>query len=175
MGSCVIIIMVMFTVQCLSLRGYNFEDNKSKVPVSPDDGFLRIEMPGRVPAHLSVCMRFYPQNTRFGDVQALWHLFTPYNDRYPTYNLYCRSYGRCQSEIYGIILEKERNFPRRNWIRKWSSVCVGLDFLKNNITASFNGDLVNRTDLERKRKEKGVLLQQSFPSGYFEGRHEGCL
>ena len=171
MGGCVIIIMVLYAAQCLGMRGYNFEDNKSKVPVSPDDGFLRIEMPGQVPAQLSVCIRFYPENTRFGDVHPMWNLFTPYNDRSPTYNLYCRSFAACQSEIYGYMLKKENNFPRRNWLRKWSSVCVGLDFLKNNITVSFNGELINRTDLERKRKEKGTDLQKSFSSGYFEGKH----
>ena len=172
MGGCVVTIVVLYAAQCLAMRGYNFQDNKYKFPVSPDDGFLRIEIPGRVPAQLSVCMRFYPQNTRFGDQHSLWNLYTPYNDRAPTYNLYCHSFGVCKSELYGFILEKENNFPRRNWIRKWSSVCVGLDFLNNTITASFNGELVNRTVLEKKRKEKGILLQKSFPSRYFEGKHK---
>ena len=166
-----LIILVFYTALCDGLRGYNFEDNKSKVPVSPDDGFLRIQIPSRVPAQLSVCLRFHPNINRFGDIFGVWHIFTPYDDRYPVFNLYCRSYAVCGSEFHGVIIEKENNFPRRNWLRKWSTVCVGLDFVKNDIIASLNGELINRTDEETKRKEKGNSLQKNFPARYFEGKH----
>ena len=52
-------------------------------------------------------------------------------------------------------------------IRKWSSLCVGLDFLNNSLVAYYNGKELNRTTLEEERKETGNSMDYRFPSGYF--------
>ena len=83
--------------------------------------------------------------------------------------MYSRSSALCLTTFHGAIVDKGGDFPRRNWLRKWSSICVGLDFLNKEISASFNGEKVNRLKLETVRREKGNSLTKSLPTGYFEG------
>ena len=165
------VISLYLASQCWGMKGYNFEDNKSSTMTSPDDGFLLLELPGLLPATLSVCWRFYTNFNRFGDQVGVVQLFTP-NDKWPVFNVYCRSVSVCRTTFHGTLVDKGGDFPRRNWLRKWSSICVGLDFLNNEITASFNGEKINRTELETFRKEKGNPLTKSIPTGYFEGNYK---
>ena len=157
-------------VNCVIMKGYTFDDNKMNVRMGPDDGYLRAEMLGFVPTAITVCMRFYPNYKRHGDQLGLWHIHIPHDERWPIFNLYCQGQGRCGSEFHGYIIEEEENaFPRVNLIRKWSSLCVGLDFINDEITAFFNGMEVIRTKLENERKESGNPLEKVFPSGNFSG------
>ena len=158
-------------MDCSAIKGYNFGDNKMNTRMGPDDGYLSANMTGFVPSTITVCVRFYPDYKRHGDQIGLWHIHIPYDDRWPIFNLYCMGHGRCGSEFHGFIIEEQENsFPRVNLIRKWSSICVGLDFVNDKITAFFNGKEVNRTKQENERKESGNPLDKVFPNGYFSGK-----
>ena len=137
----------------------------------PHDGFLVAEMTGlRVPPTLTVCLRFHPNYNRHGDQQGLWHIYVPPDMKWPIFNLVCNSKGHCSTEFHGTILkQKEEDFPKVNFLRKWSSICVGLDFLENKISVFFNGKEVNKTALEQYRNDSGNALDNRFPTGYFSG------
>jgi len=148
------------------MKGYNFADNKMNVRMGPDDGFLRKDFSGLIPSAVTVCLRFYPNYNRHGDQLGLWNIRIPFDDRYPVFDFVCKSKGQCGSEFHGTILDKSGNYPKVNWLRKWTSICVGLDFVNDNMVTYFNGEKFNRTELEKDRQP----LTLRFPEGYFEGR-----
>ena len=158
----------VLVVGCWAIKGYNFGDNQMNVRMGPEDGFLQARIGGLVPSSLTVCLRFYPNYNRHGDQIGLWNIRIPHDSRWPIFDLVCKARGRCSSEFHGtIVKEKEDAFPRMNMIRKWSSLCVGLDFLNNSLVAYYNGQEINRTTLEEERKESGNSMDYRFPSGYF--------
>ena len=159
------IFLFLPSVECSIIKGYNFGDNKMNVRMGPDGGYLTAKMPGHVPASITVCARFKPDFKRHGDRLGLLNIYIPHDKKWPVFNIVCRSSGRCTMEFHGTLITKEKNvYPKVNWLQKWSSICVGLDYVNDTITAFFNGAEVNRTKEEEKRE---APLDKMFPEGYF--------
>ena len=173
MKSCQIYLaLLVFLVkcsQCSTIKGYNFGDNKMNVRMGPDDGYLKASLNGRVPSTLTICVRLYPNYKRHGDQFGVWHLKTPYDERTPVFNLGCQSNGVCSTLYWGRLIDPPENaYPKVNWIRKWTSICMGLDFLNNDLVYYVNGKEVEQ---DTERKESGNPLDLRFPSGYFSGNY----
>ena len=161
-------VFLIFLTNLLSsaIKGYNLADNKMNVRMGPHDGYLRAEMSGlRVPPELTVCLRFHHNFSRHGDQQGLWHIFIPNDTKWPIFNIACNSKGWCSREFRGYIMKQNKeDYPKVNFLRKWSSMCVGLDFLNDHISAFFNGKEVNTTALEKYRNDKGTALDSPLVS-----------
>ena len=150
-------------------KGYDFADNLMNVRMGPDNGFLRAEMGGLIPPKLSICARMYTANIRHGNQLGVWSIYTPHNDRVPVFDLQCRGENYCLTEYHGLVIPRTYEYPRVNMIRKWSSMCIGLDFTADSVRSFYNGKEVNE-DLEVSRKESGYqALDVRLPKGYFSG------
>ena len=159
------------TGSSFAIRGYNFQDNKLNVRVGPHDGYLRADMSGYVPTAITVCARFNPIYNRYGDQPGIFGIFTPYDDRWPVYNVQCPTFQRCRTEFHGHLQEAldEGAFPKKNWLRKWTSMCVGVDFIKDETRFYLNGADRGQKS-EELRKTSGNPLIFHFPEEYFSGR-----
>ena len=157
--------------ECSAIKGYNFADSKLNGRRSPDDGFLQAQFDGPVPSTLSICVRFNQKYERHGNQLGLFHILIPSDEKYPLVGLVCNSKGHCLLDTHNgiIIKKKEGAYPKVNWLRKWTSICVSMDFDNNQVIAAINGKEVNRTELEKERKELHPLDHWA-PKGYFSGK-----
>ena len=153
---------------CWAIKGYDFGDNKINKFVGPDNGILRAEMAGYFPSSLTICLRFYLTSVR-GKI-GLVNIYSPYDDvTMPFYNIHSTSWGWIGTELYGKYRAEhwgEINYQNKNLVRKWASICVGLDYIEDLSTFSFNGKEANRTDIQEWRKQR---LDSRLPAGYFSG------
>ena len=133
--------------------------------------FFRLSFWGPVPSTLSICVRFNQKYERHGNQVGVWNIFIPNDEKYPLVGLSCNSKGHClfETENGDIIKNKEGAYPKVNLLRKWTSICVSMDFDNNQVLAAINGDEINRTELENDRK-KLHLLDHMAPKGYFSGK-----
>ena len=164
-------LILMTCLTCSAIKGYNFGDNRMNKFVGPDNGILRGEMAGYFPSSLTICLRFYLKNQRFNKRIGLINIYSPYDDvTMPFYNIHCGSWGWCGTELYGTYIDgyrNDKNFQNKNLVRKWNSICVGLDYLEDQSTASFNGKEVNKTAIQEWRKQR---LDSRLPARYFSGK-----
>ena len=149
--------ILITSLTCSAIKGYDFGDNKMNKFVGPDNGILRAEMAGYFPPTLTICFRFYIKYNRFNRKIGMINIYSPYDDiTMPFYNIHCMTTGWCGTELYGTYLKSyyypDPHYPNRNYVRKWSSFCVGLDFLEDLSTAAFNGKEVNKTAIQEARK-----------------------
>ena len=163
--------MVLTTCStCWAIKGYDFGDSKINKFVGPDNGILRAEMAGYFPSALTICLRFYLKYQRFNARIGLINIYSPYDDvTMPFYNIHCGTWGWCGTELYGTLIDGhygEENYQNKNFVRKWASICVGLDYLEDLTTVSFNGKETNRTAIQEWRKQR---LDTRLPAGYFSG------
>ena len=165
-------LLLCLLVSCgygLNIKGYEFGDNMMNVRMGPDNGFLRADMQGLIPPNMSICTRIYTANIRHGNQLGIWSIYTPYNSRVPIFDLQCRGEDYCTSEYHGDLIPQPDAYPKVNMIRKWSSICIGMNFLTDMITAYYNGKEVN-SQLEVERKEGGYqALNMRLPKDYFSG------
>ena len=153
-----------------AIKGYNFADNKLNVRVGPDNGWLRAEMNGFIPESYTMCVRFYPKFMRFGDQLGLWNIYTSYDlKKPPKSHIFCGSTGQCKSNPI-VVLPKLTAYPKTNIVRKWSTLCVGIDFIDDNIFISYNGKIYDNTKREEQRKKDKIKTASNFPVGYFSGK-----
>ena len=153
-----------------AIKGYSIGDNKLNISVGPDDGYLSLEMSGYIPSTLTGCIRFNPDYNRHGDQYGLWNIYTPYEDLWPAFDMYCRSFALCTSLPSVLIQNKKGAYPKENWLRKWNSICVGIDYIDDEIIVYFNGKKYDREKIEKERKENGKFLSNNLPKGYFSGK-----
>ena len=73
-----------------------------------------------------------------------------------------------KQSTHGWIIPKPETYPKTNLIRKWSSLCLGIQFVNDALTVFYNGQHVNE-ELEMKRKEDGKNMDSQLPEGYFKG------
>ena len=170
-------ILFLCLIRSLGMKGYNFGDNKMDVRWAPDNGYLKADFPGLVPPALTSCSRFYLSYSRHGDQYCPLEIFTQNDKRRPIFFLRCKSSGSCHNEVHSSIFNLEKmlgleksNYPKTNLIRKWTSFCVSLDFVNNDMKYFFNGKKFNTTIFEEKRKNLPIYsMNNRFPEGYFEG------
>ena len=164
-----ILAAMILCIHGINIKGFNFGDNMMNVRNGPDNGYLHADMPGPVPPRISFCARIYPENVRHGNQLGVLSVYTPY-DRMPIFDIQCKGEGFCKGEYHGTFIPKEEDaYPRRNIIQKWSSLCIGVDFTNDTLTAYFNGEHVNK-ELEAERTEKGDQPMDIWlPEGYFSG------
>ena len=73
------------------------------------------------------------------------------------------------SEYHGYLIPQPESYPRINLIKKWSSLCIGIQFLDEIMTVFYNGKHVNK-ELEVDRKGSGwQSLVSRLPKDYFRG------
>ena len=94
-------------VQWRDIKGYNFGENNMNVRTGPENGILRAEMPGYVPPNISICTRIYPENVRDVDQVGLWQIFTPYDTRYPIFNIKTQANGHWRSEFHSLVIKEK--------------------------------------------------------------------
>ena len=163
-------VVISFCQICSAIKGFNFADNQLPVMMGPDNGWLRAEMSGYIPSTLTVCERFYASFNRWGDQFGLWHILSPYDQKLPVFDLRCESTQLCKSGPTGTFAKAKKDYPKQNWLRKWTSVCVAIDFIQNDIAIYFNGRKHNDTKLEESRKKNPKKAVTGFsPDGYFSG------
>ena len=155
------------------ISGYHFGDNKMNVRFSKDNGNLTAWFDGFLPPNLSICIRFYTDNIRHVNQLGIVNIFTPYNipNKRPLFDVLCYGESYCETEYHGLLVPKPENYPKTNLIRKWSSLCIGIQFVEDNLMVFYNGKHSNQ-ELEQKRKENGRKMDSQLPKGYFEGTEE---
>ena len=164
--------MLVSSVLGSAIRGYDFGDNMMNVRMGPDNGYLRADMPGLIPPQLTVCTRVYTANIRHGNQLGIWSIYTPYDKRVPILDLQCRGEDYCLSEYHGSWIPQPDDYPKKNMIRKWSTICMGIDFMADTVTTWYNGKEVN-SQLEVDRKGSGYqALDMRLPKGYFAGEKQ---
>ena len=175
-------ILLIFISKSSGMKGYNFGDNKMDVRWAPDNGFLKADFSGFVPPALTYCSRFYLSSSRHGDQFAPFEIFTPYDERHPVNRVSCSSWGRCNSGFHGQLFDLRKmlglentdrwdsHYPKINLLRKWTSLCVSLDFVNNDVNCFVNGKKFNTSIYEEKRNKITHSMDKRYPEGYFEGR-----
>ena len=139
------------------------------VRVGPDNGWLRAEMNGFIPESFTICVRFYPKFIRFAGQLGLWNIYTSYDLKKPTNNIHCHPNLDCHSPPIEVT-PKLTAYPKANIIRKWSTLCIGLDFIDDNLFVSYNGKIFDNTKKEEQRKKDKIKTTHNFPAGYFSGK-----
>ena len=152
------------------IPGYIFGDNNMNVRFTEQNGNLTAWFEDLLPENLSICVRFYTNNIRHGNQLGIVNLYTPHNipKRRALFDVLCYGQNYCETEYHGWIIPKPESYPKTNLIRKWSSLCLGIQFVNDALTVFYNGQHVNE-ELEMKRKEDGKNMDSQLPEGYFKG------
>ena len=151
------------------IRAYNFGDNRMNVRRSEANGNMFARFEGLVPESISICTRFYPENIRHGNQLGIFAISTPYSKRPPTFVAFCRGGNFCYSESHGPLVPDPGSYPKANLLKKWTSICVGMHFLSNDLTVYYNGKHVNKELEEKRKKNKELTLDSLLPEDYFKG------
>ena len=158
-------ILLIIISKSSGMKGYNFGDNKMDVRWAPDNGFLKADFSGFVPPALTYCSRFYLSSSRHGDQFAPFEIFTPYDERHPVNRVSCSSWGRCNSGFHGQLFDLrnkmlglentdrwDSHYPKINLLRKWTSLCVSLDFVNNDMNCFVNG----KSSIQQSMRKEGI-------------------
>ena len=162
-----------------TIKGFSFKDNKSKYRWEDGkNGIARLDYDTFLPPSMTVCMRGRIRYNRNGD-HSYWFsvLIKKKKPRYIgsvpiDFALYQRSRGEWYVESMTIVpninilmnkeeqenAEKDKSWPSRNSILKWTHACVVGDFTNDKTTLFLNGKKINETEFK---------FRNSFPKNYF--------